>query len=108
MQHHRQAHRRADGYDELERRVQAADELLREEVLLLCRYRRPPGSLGAAAREALEGLRPEVLRALAALEDIEGFRPLTDEELARRHAFTTLLCTGEGLHPTRRTWRAPA
>src|SRR5918997_2408971 len=108
MQHHRQAHRRADGCDELERRVRAADELVREAVLLLCRGRRSPGSLGAAARDALEGLGPEVRRALAALEDIEGLRPLTDEEFARRHAFTTLLCTGEGLHPTRRTWRAPA
>ena len=107
MQHHRQAHRRADECDELERRVRAADELVREAVLLLCRGR-PPGSLGAAARDALEGLGPEVLRALAALEDIEGLRPLTDEELARRHAFTTLLCTGEGLHPTRTSWRAPA
>ncbi len=91
MRHHRSAHRSAEGFDDLERRVRATDELVREAVLLLCRGRRPPGSLGAAARDALEGLGPEVLRALAALEDIEELRPLTDEELARRRAFTMLL-----------------
>lgn len=90
MQHYRSAQRRAEGCKDLERRVQAADELVREAVLLLCRGR-SPGSLGAAAHDALMGLRPEVRKALAALEDIEGLRHLTDEELARRRAFTMLL-----------------
>jgi hypothetical protein len=67
---------------------------VRETVLLLCRGR-PPGSLAVAAHDALVGLQPEVRGALAALEDIEVHRPLTKEELARRRAFTTLLCTGE-------------
>ncbi len=90
MQHRRSAQSSTEGCEDLERRVQAVDELVREAVLLLCRGR-PPGSLGAAARDALMALRPEVRGALAALEDIEGFRPLTDEELARRRAFTMLL-----------------
>jgi hypothetical protein len=107
MQHRRSAQSSTEGCEDLERRVQAVDELVREAVLLLCRGR-PPGSLGAAARDALMALRPEVRGALAALEDIEGFRPLTDEELARRHAFKTLLCTGEGPPLTRTTGRDPA
>jgi hypothetical protein len=37
------------------------------------------------------GLRPRARGALAALEEIERLRPLTDEELARRQAFTMLL-----------------
>jgi hypothetical protein len=94
MAHHRSAHRSADGCDDLERRVRAADELVRETVLLLCRSC-PPGSLGAAAHDALMGLGPRVRGALVALEAIERLRPLTDEELARRHAFTMLLCTRE-------------
>ena len=91
MPHQRSAHRSADGCDDLERRVRAADELVHETVLLLCRGR-PLGSLGAAAHDALMGLGPRVR---GALEEIERLRPLTDEELARRHAFTMLLCTGE-------------
>ena len=106
MQHHRSAHRSAKGYDDLERRVQAVDELVRETVLLLCRGR-PPGTLAVAAHDALVGLLPEVRGALAALEDIEAHRPLTDEELARRHAFTTLLCTGERPPPPQTTGRDP-
>ena len=83
-----------------------ADELVHERVLFLCRSC-PPGSLGAAAHDALMGLRPEVREALAALEEIERLRPLTDEELAQRRAFTTLLSTGERPFPTRTTGRDP-
>jgi hypothetical protein len=93
MAHHRSAQSSAERYDDLERRVQAADELVHNTVLLLCRGR-PPESLAVAAHDALVGLQPEVRGALAALEGIEGHRPLTDEELARQHAFMTLLCMG--------------
>jgi hypothetical protein len=93
MVHQRSAHRSADGCDDLDRKVQAADQLVQETVLLLC-WSCPPGSLGAAAHDALMELRPGVRVALAALEEIERLRSLTDEELARRHAFTMLLCTG--------------
>ncbi len=106
MQHRRSAQSSTEGCEDLERRVQAVDELVREAVLLLCRGR-PPGSLGAAALDALIVLRPEVREALAALEEIERLRPLTDEELAQRRAFTTLLSTGERPFPTRTTGRDP-
>jgi hypothetical protein len=107
MAHHRSAHRSANGCEDLELRVRAADELVRETVVLLCRGR-PPGSLGAAARDALTGIRPEVRGALAALEDIEGLRPLTDEELALRRAFTMLLHARTGHAILRRPGPAPA
>ena len=79
-----------DGRDELVRRVRAADELVRRTVLLLCKDC-PPGSSGRAARDARGGMGPGVRAALGALEDIEGKRPLNDEELARRRAFAMLL-----------------
>jgi hypothetical protein len=107
MAYHRSAHRSADGCDDLERRVQAAGELVRETVLLLCRSR-PPGSLAVAAHDALKGLQPEVRGALVALEGIERLRPLTDEELAWRRALTMLLCTEERPSPTWTTGRYPA
>lgn len=90
MPHHRSAHRSAEGCEDLERMVHVADELVHERVLFLCRSC-PPGSLGAAAHDALMGLRPRARGALAALEEIERLRPLTDEELARGQAFTMLL-----------------
>jgi flagella basal body P-ring formation protein FlgA len=54
--------------------------------------RRCPAHLvGAVARENLLELRPLLQDALAALEDIERRRNLTEEELALRHAFRMLL-----------------
>ncbi len=107
MRHHRSAYGSAEGCEDLEWSTRAADELVRETVVLLCRGR-PPGSLGAAARDALMGLRHEVRGALAALEDIEGHRPLTDEELARRRAFTMLLHARTGHAISRRPGPGPA
>lgn len=75
---------------DLERRVEAADDLVRRTILLLCKEC-PPGSLGPAAHEALAGMRPGVRGALAALEGIAETRPLTEEEAARRRAFAVLL-----------------
>jgi hypothetical protein len=77
---------------EPERRVQQTDELLRETVKRLSRGY-PPEMIVASAREDLLGLRPRLEEALAALEEIEGRRDLTDEELARRRAFRMLLQT---------------
>ena len=79
-----------DGRDDPEQSVEAADELVRQTVVLLCKGC-PPESFGPAARDALVGMRPRVRRALGALEDIEGQRPLTEEEIARRRAFGMLL-----------------
>jgi hypothetical protein len=73
-----------------ERRVEAADALLRETVKLLSR-RCPSDLLEAAAHDDLVYLRPHLEEALAATVDIERRRPLTDEELARRRAFKMLV-----------------
>ena len=78
-----------DGGD-LERRVEAADELVVRTVVLLCKGC-PPEALGPTAHDALAGMRPRVRGALVALEGIEGRRPLTEEEVARRRAFGMLL-----------------
>ncbi len=78
------------GGGDLKRRVEAADELVVRTVVLLCKGC-PPGALGPAAHDALAGMRPRVRGALGAIEAIEGRRPLTEEELARRRAFAMLL-----------------
>jgi hypothetical protein len=80
------------GSDErvLERAVVTTGELVQQRIVRLARLCTPP-LLGEAAREELQQLRPSLQEALGALEDIEGRRGLTDEELAKRHAFTTLL-----------------
>lgn len=107
MAYHRSAQRSADGCDALERRVQEADTLVRQTLLSLFRGRPPGGSLGAAAYDALVGLRPRVRGALDALEDIERLRHLTDEELARRHAFRMLLYPEARSTSPRRCERGP-
>jgi hypothetical protein len=86
------SHGTSSGEDssEPERKVDEAASLLRETVEHLSR-RCPSYLLGAAAYEGLTDLRPHLEEALAALEDIEGRRRLTDEELARRRAFKMLL-----------------
>ena len=78
------------GGGDLERRVEAANQLMVRTVVLLCKGC-PPGSLGTAARDALAGMRPRVREAMEALEDIEGLRSLTEDELARRRALAMLL-----------------
>jgi hypothetical protein len=72
------------------RSVEAADALLQQTVELLSR-RCPPHLLEAAAHDDLVYLRPHLEEALAAIVGIERWRPLTDEELARRRAFKMLL-----------------
>ncbi len=90
MPHHLSALRSGDRSGDLERRVEATDDLVRRTVVLLCKGC-PPGSLGPTAHRALAGMRPRVRGALGALEEIEERRPLTDEEVARRRAFAMLL-----------------
>jgi hypothetical protein len=73
-----------------ERKVDVTYELVREAVEHLARGC-PPHLLGASACDRLMNLRPHLEEALAALEDIEEQRSLTDEELARQRAFKILL-----------------
>jgi hypothetical protein len=73
-----------------EHRVEATDTLLKDTVEHLTR-RCPDHLVGAAASEDLLELRPHLEDALAALEDIERRRDLTDKELARQRAFKMLL-----------------
>ena len=91
MTYHRTAQRSAEGCGDLQRRVEHAHRLVCQTLVSLSRDAPPDDSLGATAHDALVALRPRVQGALEALEGIEERRPLTDEELARRHAFTTLL-----------------
>jgi hypothetical protein len=90
MLHHRSVKKTSAERDDLERKVEMADALLRETIEHLARCC-PPPLLGTAACESLEGLRPHVQEALEALGEIEGRRDLTDEELSRRYAFKMLL-----------------
>jgi DNA topoisomerase VI subunit B len=70
--------------------VKHADGLLQESVVHLAR-RCPEHLLRMAAGEELVRLEPRFHEALATLEDIEGHRNLTADELARRRAFKMLL-----------------
>jgi hypothetical protein len=92
MLHHRSIREStiAGQRNEPERKVEAADALIRDTVEHLTR-RCPAHLVGAAAREDLLELKPHLEDALAALAEIEGRRDLTDEELARRRAFKMLL-----------------
>jgi hypothetical protein len=81
-----------------ERMVEQTDVLMKSTVEHLTR-RCPAHLVGAAAREDLLELRPHLKDALAALEDIERRRDLTDEELARRRAFKMILPLAETLLP---------
>lgn len=82
--------RRSKGPNEPEQTVQETEALLRETLERLTR-RCPPHLVGEAARDDLLDLKPHLEEALASLEDIEGRRSLTDEELSRRRAFKMLL-----------------
>lgn len=70
--------------------VEHSDALVRRTVLNLSRL---PAEhiLEGAAREELRGLKPHLKEALEALEEIEGHRGLTDQEVALRRAFKMLL-----------------
>jgi len=70
--------------------VEHSDALVRRTILGLSRL---PAEhiLEGAAREEMRGLKPHLEEALEALEEIEGRRGLTDQELALRRAFKLLL-----------------
>ena len=78
------------GKEERERRVKEAGALLQVTVERLSRSC-PPEWIGDAARDDLLELKPFLVEALAALEDIERQRNLTDGELAQRRAFRMVL-----------------
>jgi hypothetical protein len=75
---------------EATRVVEHSDALVRRTILGLSRL---PAEhiLEVAAREEMRGLKPHLEEALEALEEIEGRRGLTDQELALRRAFKLLL-----------------
>jgi hypothetical protein len=75
---------------EATRVVEHSDALVRRTILGLSRL---PAEhiLEGAAREEMRGLKPHLEEALEALEEIEGRRGLTDQELALRRAFKLLL-----------------
>jgi hypothetical protein len=88
--HHHSVRRTIESRSKPEQRVEATDALLQDTVERLSR-RCPPHLVRVAARENLLELRPHLKDALVALADIEGRRNLTDEELALRRAFKTVL-----------------
>src|SRR5215207_3709039 len=79
---------------DLVRKVERTDALLRRAIGGISRGRTGHAK-GAAASEALEGLRPHLDEALGALAQIEEGRDLTEKELAYRRAFR-LLCKAKG------------
>jgi hypothetical protein len=78
------------GREERERRVKEADALLKDTVERLSRSC-PTEFICEAAHDDLLYLRPYLEEALAALEDIQRQRDLTDGELAQRRAFRMVL-----------------
>jgi hypothetical protein len=85
-----QSTRSTESLSELEQTVQATDALVHQtlqHVLVGC----PEDLLGVEARDGLWHLSSHLQEALRALEDIEGCRSLTDEELVRRRVFKILL-----------------
>jgi hypothetical protein len=90
--HYHSVRRTVESHSKPEHRVEQTDALLQYTVEHLIR-RCPAHLVGVAAREDLLELRPHLQGALAALEDIERRRDLTDEELTRRRAFKMLLLT---------------
>ena len=71
-----------------------AEELVTETVQLLVRNC-PSDLLADAAHEDLLALRPQLLKALEALEDINQRRGLTEKELSQRYTFRMLLTLSE-------------
>jgi hypothetical protein len=96
--HHHSVRRTIESQSKPEQRVEETDALLQDTVERLSRHC-PAHLVGVAAREDLLELRPHIQDALDALEDIEGRRELTDEELARRRAFKMVLPLTETLLP---------
>jgi hypothetical protein len=78
------------GMQEPARKIEEADKLVRQTLMILSRGC-PPDQVGQAARDKLLDMRPQLQEALESLADIEGHRNLTEEENARRHAFQMLL-----------------
>jgi hypothetical protein len=74
---------------ESESKAERVQSLVLEKVESLLRC--PAKRRKEATHEALSKLRPHVEAELEALETLEWLRELTDEELARRRAFTMLV-----------------
>jgi predicted HTH transcriptional regulator len=74
---------------ESESKAERVQSLVLEKVESLLRC--PAKRRKEATQEALSKLRPHVEAELEALETLEWLRELTDEELARRRAFTMLV-----------------
>ena len=70
-------------------KTERVQSLVLEKVTSLSRY--PAERREEATHEAFSKLRPHVEAELEALETLEWMRDLTDEELARRRAFTMLV-----------------
>lgn len=83
MQTHRSVSRSADDKNNLRSELERALEQL-------CRYC-SEDLRGTVAHEKLVILMPRVQEAIEDLEEIEKRRPLTEEELAQRHAIRLLL-----------------
>ncbi len=83
--------RTSDQRSEPERTVvEDAEARIVESVMLLLRNC-PPEILAEKAREELHTLRPYLVEALEALEDLKGRRSLTETECSQRYTFTMLL-----------------
>jgi hypothetical protein len=74
---------------ESESKAERVQSLVLEKVESLLRC--PAERKDEATHEAFSKLRPHVEAELEALETLEWLRELTDEELARRRAFTMLV-----------------
>jgi hypothetical protein len=70
-------------------KTERVQSLVLEKVASLLRC--PPERREEATHEAFSELRPHVEAELEALETLEWLRDLTDEEIARRQAFTMLV-----------------
>jgi hypothetical protein len=70
-------------------KTERVQSLVLEKVASLLRC--PPERREEATHEAFSELRPHVAAELEALETLEWLRDLTDEEIARRRAFTMLV-----------------
>ena len=78
-----------DPLRESDSKAERVQSLVVEKVESLLRY--PAERRKEARHEAFSKLRPHVEAELEALETLEWLRDLTDEELARRRAFTMLV-----------------
>jgi hypothetical protein len=78
-----------DPLRESDSKAERVQSLVLEKVASLLRC--PAERRKEATHEAFSKLRPHVEAELEALETLEWLRDLTDEELARRRAFTMLV-----------------